>query len=393
MSNFLQQNSCGCLLPRKNSITVSVAAKVNLSLIVKGKRTDGYSDLCSILTSIALYDSVTIAPIVSHDNSAGLPQQAHNNKYSSAPQSQSANSGNTISLCATSAYNIIPPAAQKTADAFTSKFGLPYVSIKVKKGIPLGAGLGGSSAVAAAIIIGMCKLFDINLFNDVSNVKRSVSNDVAKSVSDNVAQSVPSQTIFSNDLFNKDILSLAASIGSDVPFQLYGGIAKLSGKGDFLEFVAPTENSNSFKPLNIVIAKPKGYVVTADCFAQYYKLVSQGVTPKATPKITTKAKPTHNQKLLEALQKGDLQKVSPLVRNDLTSAAISLNSEILTYKQTISQLTNPQIIEMSGSGSSVFALYESANQAQSAERLLKPELHFVKATTTIPHSKAVIIAH
>jgi len=154
-------------------IKLRAYAKLNLSLNVTGKRPDGYHDIDSVMQSISLHDEVDI---------------------------NVADSGIKVKC---SIPGIEDNIAQKAAELLFAEAKVKGgVSIHIKKNIPLSAGLGGGSADAAATLIGLNKLLDLNLHKD-------------------------------------KLLEIGAKIGSDVPFCLVGGTARCTGKGEIIERINP----------------------------------------------------------------------------------------------------------------------------------------------------------
>lgn len=148
---------------------VLAPAKINLFLEVKNRRPDGYHNLESVMHTVSLYDEITLAP---------------------------QRSGLTL-VCSrkdlpTDERNL----AMKAAVALKKKLGVSAgARITLKKRIPLGAGLGGGSSDAAAVLKGLLALWK-------------------------------------KELPPRELNSLAASIGADVPFFLTGGTAIARGIGD-----------------------------------------------------------------------------------------------------------------------------------------------------------------
>ncbi len=144
-------------------------AKVNLSLWIKRKRSDGYHEIVTVMHTINLFDVLSFHPsdrfeleIAGNDT---LPL----------------NKGNLI---------------VKAANIFKEATGIkPKVGIKLEKKIPVGAGLGGGSSNAASTLKGL-------------------------------------NEIYGNPLSEKELYQLAAQIGSDVPFFIKGGLALAYGKGE-----------------------------------------------------------------------------------------------------------------------------------------------------------------
>ena len=151
-------------------------AKINLSLWIKGKRTDGYHELITVMHTINLYDILHFLP------SDRLELHIEGNQ--------------TLPL---GSSNLIIKACR----LFREKTGInPKVKIKLEKNIPIGAGLGGGSSNAA-------------------NTLKALN------------------TLYGNPLSEKELFELAENLGSDVPFFLKGGLAVAWGRGEKLKFYSP----------------------------------------------------------------------------------------------------------------------------------------------------------
>lgn len=143
-------------------------AKVNLDLLVLGKREDGYHEIETILQTVALYDRIFLE----------LGQSGINLVV---PDMLPAGAGN---LC------------YEAAAAFYGATGIsPALTVYLEKNIPIEAGLGGGSSNAAVVLLGLNVLYGFPL--DEAN-----------------------------------LVSIAAPIGSDVPFFLRGGTARATGRGE-----------------------------------------------------------------------------------------------------------------------------------------------------------------
>ena len=117
-------------------VKIKVPAKINLTLDITGVK-DGYHHLKSIVSSINLYDTITL--IKRNDDKITLLEKG------------------IESGCDTQKNN-----AFKACKAFINKFGTTGVDIVLNKKIPVGGGLGGSSADIAGVLNGMKKLFGID---------------------------------------------------------------------------------------------------------------------------------------------------------------------------------------------------------------------------------------
>jgi 4-diphosphocytidyl-2-C-methyl-D-erythritol kinase len=147
-------------------------AKINLALEVTGRRDDGFHDLDTVLTTLALGDELRLRP---HE---GLDVQ-FSGRYASDAGGDD--------LCTRAALALAEAAGRK-----------PDVAIEVTKRIPVAAGLGGGSSDAAAVLRGLNELWGL-------------------------------------DWPIERLTGIAAELGSDVPFFLHGGTARCTGRGEVVE--------------------------------------------------------------------------------------------------------------------------------------------------------------
>jgi 4-diphosphocytidyl-2-C-methyl-D-erythritol kinase len=187
-------------------------------------------------------------------------------------------------------------------------------TIRLKKKIPSGAGLGGGSSNAAVALIMLPKLWNI--------------------------KSLPHKIIF----------ELAAKIGSDVPYFLAGGTCLVAGRGEKVRRLKPLPK------LHLVVIFPGVHVSTAWAYSR----ISLTLTKR------------HNYSKITARSFGLASgpgMIARLLHNDLETAviprhpAISRAKNDLLYAGAINSL-------MTGSGSAVFGIFEDWNSARKAWRLL-----------------------
>ena len=196
--------------------------------------------------------------------------------------------------------------AYKAASLLMDKCGFAGVMIDIDKHIPHMAGLGGGSSDAAAVLMGINELYGLKLSQ-------------------------------------RELLDMAAKIGADVPFFLREGSAKVTGIGERIEPL------NIKTKLHLVILKPERSLSTPKVFKEYD---TQGIR-------STK----DSRQLTDALRCGDIDGIAQNLGNDLQPAAQVMCPQI---GQEISWLikNRAKAAIMTGSGSCVFGIYESAQAAQ-----------------------------
>lgn len=230
------------------SVTVRVPGKVNLYLAVGDRRDDGFHELTSVFHAVSLLDEVTVR------NSDVLSLEM---------------TGEGAEILPADARNLAWRAAELMADHVGRA---PDVAISIEKSIPVAGGMAGGSADAAGVLVAMNTLWELG---------------------------VP----------RRDLHSLAARLGSDVPFALHGGTALGSGRGEELATVLAR---NTF---HWVLAFSQGGLSTPAVYDEIDRLRETGSPPRLGDP----------EPLLAALAAGDPAELAPLLGNELQAAAVSLH--------------------------------------------------------------------
>lgn len=255
-------------------------AKINLFLEVTGKRPDGYHDLRTLMCCIGLADTIRLTfdqPAVTvYCRTPGVPLDD---------------------------TNLAVRAARRFFDITGIHGG---VHIDIEKKIPMGAGLGGGSSNAAAVLNGL------NAF-------------------------------YGSPVAREALLAAAKAIGADVPFFIDGKPAVATGIGDIL---TPCPDLKSFP---IVLIYPSVPVSTADVY-------------KNLNLTLTKNKKIHTQNIFKRNWGRDAFK---MLFNDLEATASAICPEIQKAKACLLRHDAMGAV-MTGSGSAVFGLFETVEGAQKA---------------------------
>ena len=252
---------------------VKAPAKINLYLEIINKRADGYHNIESVMHTVSLFDILEFTKI--KDNKIELVCD-------------------NADLFDTK-KNLVYKAAEKVKEKYKINFG---VKIKLTKNIPMGAGLGGGSSDAAATILALNKIWNIN--DDIKNLEL-----------------------------------LGATLGADVPFFMTGGTAKISGIGDIVEKIN-TNFSGTF-----VLVKPNFGVST----------------PYAYSKVKFPLTNTHKiSKITTILEKEafDFESAKDLFFNRFEYFIFDEYQEIKQIREVLEDLGCASL--MSGSGATVFGL-------------------------------------
>ena len=260
-------------------------AKINLTLNVLGKRPDGYHDVEMVMQTIDLSDLIWL-------------------EEKSGQDVEIESSASNIPL---DSRNLAVAAAQ----AFKEYTGLNKgLHIRIDKQIPVAAGLGGGSSDAAAVLRGLNRLWQTGLSLD-------------------------------------QLAEVGASIGSDVPFCVYGGCAIARGRGEKIASV-----SHSLKAWTVLI-RPSVYVSTADVYGSLSADDYDGrfETDRAT-----------NQ-MVKALVQKDFEGVRHGVVNRLAPTTLKLYPVVSSLQQRVEHIARAPVF-MSGSGPTLFCLVPSRFAAQ-----------------------------
>lgn len=276
----------------------SAYAKINLTLDVLGKREDGYHDLCMVMQSVALADTL---------------------EFLFHPQGE---------LRLVSNHSFLPTGEKNLAHLAARRFyarlnrPAPGLELSLEKRIPVCAGLGGGSSDAAAVL---------RALNRMEGEPFSPS----------------------------ELAKLGEEVGSDVPYCVLGGTALAQGRGEILT------------PLSklpwcwVVLCKPPFPVSTPELFTRL-------------DKVSLRCHPD-TQGMMDYLEAGDLGQVARRMYNVLEDALLPRQREAVEQIKSTLVAHGALGAAMSGSGPTVFGIFNDKTLAQGAyEALYKdfPETFF-----------------
>lgn len=266
------------------SLELRAPAKLNLGLQVLRRREDDYHDIRSVFVPIAWYDHLEIA------EAEGLSLACPNADLPEGPDN----------LC------------WRAAEVLADRMGrAPNVSIRLHKRIPHGAGLGGGSSDAAAVLRGCARLWE-------------------------------------GDISTPELRVLAAEIGSDVPFFLDPRPVLATGRGERLRPIE-TRLQDAWK---WVVVVPGERVSSAEAYGWVRPRAGDRSDPA---EIVRRVRPGRWKDLLV----NDFE--------DPVSARIPVIGEIRRRIERI----GGEFAGMTGSGSAVFGLFTEAGAAERAARRLR----------------------
>lgn len=213
----------------------------------------------------------------------------------------------------TDGQNLVMRAAQALQQRFAPDKG---VQMRLEKRIPARAGLGGGSSDAAVALMGLAQLWELN----------------------------PAPAEFQQ---------IAASLGADVPFFFYGGTVRGTGIGDRLEPLPDV-------PVTfLLIIKPNAHISTADA---YQRLDERALTSQNSKTILSRS---DTQKVFDVSSFASLQ-------NDFEPVAFELETEIERAKAALLKAGARGAL-LAGSGSAVFAVFDSEDAQRRAIQAIKLE--------------------
>lgn len=253
-------------------ITVLARAKINLTLDVLGKRPDGYHEVEMVMQSIELHDRMEFI--------SGCGEISLTVEGGEVPEGRD---------------NLVYRAAELIRSYGGVRAG---VKIRLKKAIPVAAGLGGGSADAAATLAALNEMWGMGL---------SLS----------------------------ELMALGEQLGADVPFCLLGGTALARGKGEKIEQLSPCPR------LGLVLVKPPFGVSTAAVYRSF------------NPRLVLK-KPD-NRAMVEAIRTGNVAGIVENLANALEPVTAKMHPEIMEIKEKLMEAGAMGAL-MSGSGPTVFGL-------------------------------------
>ena len=289
-------------------VKIKAYAKVNLTLEIVGAK-DGYHLLDSLVASVDLFDLVVLTKrkdklsrvVMKGLGSESIPPERNN--------------------------------ALKSAEAFSARFGVNGADITIYRNIPVGAGLGSSSADIAGVLNGMAKLYGVD-------EKESVA-------------------------------EIADEMGSDARYMLTGGFARMQGRG---ERVTPLPIDTK---LYMLLLCPKSGVSAGECYKEYDALHAENDDLGTPGALST------TENCIRALADGRENDVGRYLMNDLYLPVTRLNGDVKkAYDEA--QAFSPTGAVMTGSGSCVLATFATKELCEWAKSRYRGKFRTYVVQTVIP---------
>ena len=279
-----------------DSIREKAYAKLNISLDVTERRGDGFHDMCMVMQTVSICDELELRP-----TDAGRIQVKSN--FSFIP-------GDERNLAAKAALGFFEAVGKQGQG----------LQITLQKSIPVGAGMAGGSADAAAVLRALNRLYGAPLTPD-------------------------------------GLETLAARVGSDVPFCVRGGTALATGRGEKLEALP------SLPACKFVVCKPDFSISTPELFR---KLDQTGL--RCHPDTAG---------ILAALRDGELEPVARRMYNVFEEVD---DRRLRTVREIKSVLLDCGALGaiMTGTGSAVFGVFRPDADCSAAVAALRAEHGFCR---------------
>jgi 4-diphosphocytidyl-2-C-methyl-D-erythritol kinase len=306
-------------------LRVRVPAKINLHLAVGPRRTDGYHDVVTVLQTISIYDTLRLQ--LDGDAHAAHPSARRHMRVSLTLDGDGQAAGvpaDATNLVLVAARSLMGHLGFPTATPGEPDDGGPLSRLHLTKRIPVAAGMAGGSADAAAVLVGLNRLWGADL--DVT-----------------------------------ELCAIAATVGSDVPFCVAGGTGLATGTGTAVARVL-TRGTTHW-----VVGIDRSPLSTADVYAAFDRL-----EPPA---------PTTPDHLLQVLRGGDLDALAGALHNELEPAAIALRPELAERRDAMLRAGALAAI-VSGSGPTLLGLARDALHARRLAATLEPHFDAVEVASS-----------
>jgi 4-diphosphocytidyl-2-C-methyl-D-erythritol kinase len=277
-------------------------AKLNISLDVTERRADGYHDMAMVMQTVSLADEVEI-----RFNDTGVVRAATNLSF--VP-------GDERNLAVRAALCYLRAVGQEGQG----------LSIRLEKRVPVGAGMGGGSSDAAAVLRALNEHFD-------------------------------------RPLSCSELEQMGMKLGMDVPYCIAGGTVLAEGRGELLTPLTPLPETD------VVICKPDFPISTPELFSRIDSRSSRCRPDTAG--------------ILLALERGDVRALSQRMFNVFEDVLDRRANDINSIKSMLLGF-GAYGAAMSGTGSAVFALFPDAEHARWAADSLRPLHRETYVTKTIP---------
>lgn len=304
-----------------DSYEITANAKLNLFLRVRGKLSNGYHSLYSVMQEIDLADTLTVNIFPERENGFNIKCIGRNDIDPDKNLCSKARDRFFSSLRKKAGSDPSVPDAR-----FWKKGRFPNIEIVLTKAIPSESGMGGGSSDAAATLMVL-------------------------------------QEHFGNPFTDEELNQLAVNVGADVPFFLYGGTCLCERVGEDITALNPLSG------IPLLIVKPSKGVSTPECF--------RAIDNKPLPEFDEERYSAYISELNNAV-KDPLERFlagEDLLANDLEIPSMEKVPEIRKAREALLE-TGAEYSRMTGSGSAVFAMYGDEKKRDAAYEQIRNDSLF-----------------
>ena len=280
-------------------------AKINWTLDILGTRKDGYHLMDMLMQSVELHDTLWL-----EEADTLILEDAAEIQTEKATQSSDGMSSAAVTY---DENNLVYRAAKKLRDYCGIEKG---ARMRLLKNIPSGAGMGGGSADAAAALLGLSVLWDVNITEE-------------------------------------ELLKIGLSLGADIPFMLTGGLARVGGIGEEITPLSPAPE------VYLVMLQPCGGLSTKEVFGAFDALDPASLARPATAEAQS------------ALLSENLSALGSAMNNVLEGVSVQARPAIGEAADILEELGAVRGM-MTGSGSVVYGVFGSKEAAEEAAQKLRP---------------------
>lgn len=310
----------------EKSISKKAYAKVNLSLDIVGRREDGYHLVRMVMQSLDIADDLVFERL----DTPKIEVLLNGNVGDGSEMNSEATSGDkNLGRVPLDEDNLIYKVARLMLEQHVWKRQPDAgVRITLTKNIPIAAGMAGGSSDAAATFRGINELFEVGLLD-------------------------------------KDLMDMGVTLGADIPYCIMGGTALSEGIGEELTRLPDLPDCY------FLVAKPPISVSTGEAYGGYDRLISElEETEEGSARRRVKSPDVDGQ--VDAIYSGDLQGVADRFLNVLEYVTAENHPEIKELERIM--LEGGAINSMmSGSGPTVFGMYDSLEAAEASYRKIVDE--------------------
>ena len=311
----------------EKSISKKAYAKVNLSLDIVGRREDGYHLVRMVMQSLDIADELDFERLETPEIEVLL--NGETGQVSETGSDAKDSGDKNLGRVPLDEDNLIYKVARLMLEQHVWKRNPDAgVRITLTKNIPIAAGMAGGSSDAAATFRGINELFELGLLD-------------------------------------QDLMDMGVTLGADIPYCIMGGTALSEGIGEVLTQLPPLPDCY------FLVAKPPVSVSTGEAYGGYDRLISElEETEEGSARRKVKSPDVDGQ--VDAIYSGNLKGVADRFLNVLEYVTSENHPEIKALENLMMEGGAINSM-MSGSGPTVFGIYDSLEAAETSYRKIVDE--------------------